>query len=1118
MEKRIASKPRMPRIITLLIFCLLMQQIPALEAVAQEARLTLSLSGVSLKEAIKAVESHTPYVFFYNNSEVDLSRKVSIEVTNAGIKEALAQMLPNHSYRIENYKIILLTQDGGPARARAVSGTVTDTGGQPIIGANIMIKGSTQGTISDLDGRFSIEVANLPATIVVSYIGYVPQEIVVREAHPLNVQLKEDNLALEEVVVVGYGTQKKISVTNAISQISGSELTDRPASNVQQTLQGKLPGVTVLDIGGSPGRTTTNIRIRGITTFNPNETNGASGYDLSKNNALIIVDGIEQDLGTINPNDIESVSVLKDASSTAIYGSRGTNGVILVTTKGAKSGKVQVDIDTYLGLQQANNRPEPMGLEAYMREQQWAYRNTPTGAIPDRFTDESINTWVNATDREKYPLPNTWFQTLLHTAPQYNTSVAISGGSEIIRSRLSLRYFEQEGVIDNNANNLWEGKLSTDFDVSPTIGVNAVLNYRNNNYHYPTVDAGNPLNRFLHGTLWAHPKYDDGTYGLSSQSANPLMDIEKGGLSHTKKDYVTGNLKLDWEIIDGLTFTSQLGLVYNTEYQKNYLNAYVNTDKNTGFVKTVSNNTLTEVRNTAREYTWNNLLTWKKVIARKHDIGLLAGYSQIGTTRTFLSAYRERFYNNDISSIGQGANDGTKSNGGRDEEYGLRSYFGRVNYAFAGKYLLEANGRYDGSSKFTGSKQYGFFPSFSAGWIISEEPFYKFHSTINTLKLRGSWGITGNQSVNLYSYYASLVLQGYNFGSAPASGYRQTSLANTNLGWESTTQTDLGLVATLFNSLEVTVNWYRKVTSDILLNLDIPGTIGLNAPPQNAGVVENRGWEYSFNFRNATSYGLKYNIGGNFSINHNEVTSLKGTGPYFTGNYNTDPYYIIAEGLPINTLWGFKTDGLFQSAEEIQAYRASGHGFNQGNPQPGDVKFIDFNADGVLNAEDMREIGNSFPTYTFGLNTGLSYKNFELNAWFQGAADVDVRLSGALAEMGNQEGFTHKIYENNYWTPENTDARFPRPVKFDLKNLPASDRMIIDASYLRLKNLQLAYTLPLQSWNTTVIKRLRFYVSATNLLTFSKLNEWNLDPEMESGRAQYFPQTSIYTIGCNIQF
>ena len=494
----------------------------------------------------------------------------------------------------------------------------------------------------------------------------------------------------------------------------------------------------------------------------------------------------------------------------------------------------------------------------------------------------------------------------------------------------------------------------------------------------------------------------------------------------------------------------------------------------------------------------------------------MLGYSQIGNTQTFLSAYRERFYNNDIGSIGQGANDGTKSNTGNDAEFGLRSYFGRINYDYDEKYLLEVNARYDGSSKFTGNKQYSVFPSFSAGWRVSKEKFWEpLERSVSDLKIRGSWGVTGNQSVDLYSYYAALTASGYNFGGTAVPGFRQTTLANTNLGWESTTQLDLGLDASFLRKrLNLTVDYYRKITSDILLNLEIPATIGLIASPQNAGTVENKGWEFSLNYRGTPSAsGFSYNLGANLSINENMVTDLKGTGPYIAGS-DIDPRYIIAKGLPINTLWGFKTDGLFQSQQEIIEYGAT----YAANTKPGDVKYVDLNNDRKINADDMTAIGNSFPKYTYGFNSDFSYKNFELNILFQGAAKVDARLAGALAEMGNQEGFTHEIFTNNYWTPENTGARFPRPVKFDLRNVATSDRLVVNGAYLRLKNVQLAYKLPADLIKRVHLNRVRIYASATNIFTISKLNEWNLDPEIPSGRGVYYPQTALYTVGLNLGF
>ncbi|MEJ0106928.1 MAG: TonB-dependent receptor [Bacteroidota bacterium] len=1007
--------------------------------------------------------------------------------------------------------IIHAQQTPAPVINSVLEGTVTDNKTkEPLDGVTIGIKGTTNQTTTNLKGQFTLRTGQkFPYILQVSYVGYKSIEVEANSPQ-LNIELTATEQSLSDVVVVGYGTQKKITLTNSVSQIGGAELTRRPVSNVQQSLQGKLPGVTVQDLGGAPGNSSATIRVRGITTFNINSSN-TSGYDLSKNDALVIVDGSEQRLADLNPNDIETLTVLKDAASTAIYGSRATNGVILVTTKSAKKGVAQVTYDGYYALQRAINRPVQMGLEDYMYEQQAAYSNAGL-AVPSRFTDSSIAIWVSATDRYKYPLPNTWFQTMLKTAPQSSHSISVTGGSDILRSRLSIRYQDQDGIIENYGNKIAEIRLNTDYNVFKNLSFNGNIDYRYNYYNAPTVD---PINNFLHGSLFAVPKYPNGTYGLSTQGNNPLMFDEIGGQTKTRNDYFTGSVQGNWTITKWLTFSSFISARAYFTQGKAYANAYTNKDSITGIVKTVANNSLTETRNNLREYTWNNLLTYQNSFG-KHHVKVLGGYSQIDNVQTFLTAYRERFYNNDIQSIGQGANDATKNNSGYDAEYALRSYFGRINYDFDGKYLLEVNGRYDGSSKFTGSKQYGFFPSFSAGWILSEEKFWSYiKPVVQDLKIRGSYGKTGNQSVDLYSYYASLSLAGYDFGGQSVSGYRQTTLANKELGWESTTQLDLGLDATaLDRRLNITVDYYRKVTNDILLNLNIPATVGLIAPFQNAGSVENKGWEFSFNYNGkATKSKFRYSFGGNLSINTNKVLDLKGTGPYIAGS-DIDPRYIIAKGLPINTLWGYQTEGLFQTQKEIDDYGAT----YAANTKPGDVKYVDRNHDGKIDANDMTVIGNSFPKYTYAVNADFSYQNFELNILFQGAAKVDARLAGALAEMGNQEGFTEKIYANNYWTPDNTGARFPRPVKYDLRNVATSDRLVYDGDYLRLKNVQLAYNIPASLLRNVHIQRLRFYVSGTNLFTISKLNEWHLDPETPSGRAVYFPQTSLYTFGANLQF
>lgn len=1101
------------------------------DASAQELldkRVSVRLENQGLRKVLKEIETQTNIRFAFRPREIPVDLKITLVATNESLRDVLDKTLkPLHvHYQVVGRQIVLSPDNAPvelPARleetslqraANSITGTVKSETGEELPGINVVIKGTTRGTSTDASGNYTID-APANAVLVFSGIGFTTQEVNVANRSRLDVTLVSDNKQLEEVVVVGYGTQKRESLTNAVSQISAAEVSRRPVSNIQQSLQGQMPGVTVLDQGGSPGRSNTSIRIRGVTTFNINNTasagtSSANGqFGLDKNDALVIVDGIEQRLADINPDDVESISILKDAASTAIYGSRATNGVVLVTTKRAKGGKVQVDYNGYYAIQNSINAPKMMDLEPYMRMQVAAYTNAGV-VLPARFSEQSIQTYITTTDREKYPLPNTWFQTMLHAAPQQNHTLSVAGGTESLRTRLSVRYQDQAGIITNYGGKIGEIRVNSDYTISPKIRVSADLNYRYNYSQAPTVD---PIDRFFHGSLWAVPKYPDGTYGLSTQGHNPLMYAEIGGLSKRYADYLVGYVKGEWDILDGLTFSTQIaGRSYLTA-EKNFANAYVNVDKNANVTKTVANNTLTEVRNTLKEYTLINLLTYQKNWGSHNFKGLL-GYSQIGNIQTNLTAYRERFYNNDIQSIGQGTNDGTKSNSGFDAEYGLRSYFARVNYDYDGKYLFEVNGRYDGSSKFTGEKQYSFFPSFSAGWRLSKEAFWEgLQTTVNDLKLRGSWGITGNQSVDLYSYYASLNASGYTFNGAAVQGYRQTNLANTNLGWESTSQLDIGLDASLLrNRLNLTVDYYRKLTSDILLNLDIPATVGLKAPPQNAGSVENKGWEFSLNYRGAkSSSGLSYNLGGNFSINTNKVVDLKGTGPYITGS-DIDPRYIIAVGLPINTLWGYRTDGLFQSQAAIDAYKAT----YAANTRPGDVKYIDANGDGKIDANDMTNIGNSFPKFTFGLNSSFSFKNFDLNLLFQGAAQVDARLAGALAEMGNQEGFTHSIYTNNYWTPERTDARFPRPLKFDLRNVATSDRLLIDASYVRLKNVQLAYSLPTPLASKLRLSRIRAYVSATNVFTISKLNEWNLDPEVGSGRGVYYPQTALYTLGLNL--
>ena len=983
----------------------------------------------------------------------------------------------------------------------AVSGKVVSRTGEGLPGVIVLLKGTSIGATTGADGSYTLTVPDGGGVLIFSFIGFTTREVAVPAGGgTLNVTLTEDTKALEEVIVVGYGTQKKVSLTSAVSQIEGETLERRTTSNVQQALQGQVGGLTILDEGAAPGKENIYMRIRGITTLS------------GDNNPLVIVDGIEQRLTDINPADIESISVLKDASSTAIYGSRAANGVILVTTKRAKEGKVLISYNGYYAVQRSNNTPEHMGLEDYMRLQNIAWTNSTGAPI---YTEEDIQEYINATDRLKYPLPNTWYDAVLHPAPQIENSLSISGGNETIRTRLSLRYRDQEGVIANSGAKIGEMRLNTDFSVSPKIKVSTDINYRYNNILSP-IDENIVFYSMLQTSQWTVPKYPNGTYGISSDGHNPLMYSEIAGTSNTENEYIFGNFKGDWEILKGLKFTTQIGARLDRTNGKNYRNRYEVRDYyNPDIIaKSVPVNSLTEVRNNVKEFTINNLLNYSTTVGG-HYVNVLAGYSQIQNTGGNLSAYRENFYNNDIQSIGQGANNATKSNNGNEYDWGLRSYFSRFNYSYKDKYLFEANGRMDGSSRFLGNNQYSFFPSFSAGWRITEENFWRsaLEKFVDELKLRGSWGKTGNQAVALYSGIPTLGATTYSFNGVPVRGFAQYQMANEDLTWETTTQTNIGIDAQfLRNRISLSVDYYNKITNDILLQLPVPGTIGLTAPPQNAGRVDNKGWEFLAGFQN--DFGkFHMNTNFNFSTNKNTVVNLAGTGPYIN-SFGNETRWITAEGHPIESFWGYKTAGLFQTEEEIKNYPTLYSG-----TAPGDVKYVDLNEDGIISADDMTYLGQSFPKYNFGSNLNFSYKGFNLNLLLQGAAGAKTRLGGALIEMGIWGGFTHDIITDNYWTPEHRDARFPRPLKYDLRNFNFSDKDLMDRTYLRLKNIRLGYDIPTIITKKAGLNRVEVYISSTNLLTFSELNEWNVDPETNDGtRTEAYPQTSVSTIGLNIQF
>ncbi|MDR3253272.1 MAG: TonB-dependent receptor [Tannerella sp.] len=1002
---------------------------------------------------------------------------------------------------------------------RKISGLILDELGEPVTGAVIIEKGATNGVISNGVGEFELTVSE-GAVLQISYIGYLTQSVNVASQSYLRIILTENTQALEEVVVVGYGQQKKLSITGAVGSIK-SESINRLANSTTAALQGVSPGLTILDKGGSPGRANTTLRIRGITTINNSD-------------ALLLVDGVEQRISDVNPDDIDNISILKDASTTAIYGSRAANGVVLVTTKRGSEGDVKINLNTYWGSQDVTNKTTHMESATYMRQQNYAFQNA--GQNP-RYSDTFIQEWTDKhnSDPITYRPANQWQDVVYSSALQQNYSLTVSGGNDKAKGLMGLRYYDQDGIISNFNSDIKEVRVNTDFKPFKGLKLSADANFRVRSSLAPVgaydydVNGGGIFYSMYHATQFVVPRYADGSYGLGNKNANPLALAEQAGDNKQTNNLFIGNLKAELNIFDGLKFTLQYAQRYAYNKTVAFTNAYKIVDTNfldwgatardeaynpsatRQRTRDISRNSMDDYREDISEYTLNTLLNYEKRIG-KHSLQALAGFSQIENKWSHNQAYRQDFYNNYLQSINMGSESSWKSYG-YNNEYALRSYFGRLNYNYDNRYLIEANLRYDGTSRFTGDNQYGTFPSFSAGWRVSNEAFWSdgLRDFISDLKIRGSWGKTGNQTAGLYAFYESYTSTTYNFNNEVVQGYMQTSLANKDLRWEESTQTDIGIDAGfLRNRLTVTADYYYKRTDGILVSLPISGTIGLDAPVQNAAIVDNRGFELALDWRDNTgevSYGLHFNIANN----KNEVISLGGANPTVSGG-TADVITTVREGYAVNSYWGYQTGGLLTQADIDNDYPRY-----DSRMSAGDIKYIDRNEDKKIDAEDMTVIGDEFPRFPYALSANVAWRGFDFSFMFQGVMDAQTRVSGALAEGGNFEGFTLDIFKD-YWTPDNLDARFPKPRKSVDYNAMMSDYWVVEANYIRLKNIQLGYTVPQNLSRLALIDKVRIYLAGSNILTFSPLKEWGLDPEFVSGRFLYYPQTSVYTIGLNLTF
>lgn len=992
----------------------------------------------------------------------------------------------------------------GWAQQKSVTGTVTDEQGVPLAGTNILEAGTSNGVQADFDGNYSISVGE-NATLIFSYVGMLTQNISVAGKSEINVTLIEDAAQLDEVVVVGYGSQKKVNLTGSVETVKADEITRQPVAQASQALAGLVPGLTAVQSSGQPGRDNATIRIRGIGTL-------GSG---AKNNPLILVDGIPDSINGLDPNDIESISVLKDASAAAIYGSRAANGVILITTKRGKEGKIRASYNSYVGVQDQTQNLDFLNSLEYME----AFNDAEPGSFPDSVLDQYRSGAGLGTEA----LPNTDWVDLAFSEPgfQHYHNLSVNGGSEKARVAASISYLDQDGNIANFNFKRYSGRFNTDLKIGEKFEVGFDLNFRREVDRAPgdLQQTTKQINR-LQPLFNAYN--DDGTWGAGFNGGNPIAKIHSGSLDERVTNYFRGVLKLKYKPTDDLSIAATYSPQYNDFDRDNFNATWVWKDGSNAEPETdhLLNNSLLKQTNQAFTDNFNVVINYSKDFG-DHSLSALAGYEFLKFQSETWNANRRRFVLQEFRNLNNGDSD-TQLNSGSSTQNGLESVFGRINYAYKGKYLFEANVRRDASSRFAEGFRASTFPSFSLGWRVTQEDFFPDDSFINNLKIRGSWGQLGNQFIfdnngNAVNFaYASLFGVGNanpTIGGVPIVGGAQSVLANSELQWETGETANIAVDAGMFNNrLTLTGEFYVRKTKDILLDVTIPTSVGFGAPTQNAGEVKNTGYDISLGWQDNIG-DVKYGINFNFADFKNEITSLGGLDQLPPGNT------INRLGEEIGAIYGLKEEGLYQESD------FTGGVLNAGLPVPsfgaiqaGDIKYVDLNDDGVINNEDRTVIGSALSTKNWGFDFFVEYKGFDLSASVIGVGGRDVVLQSDIGYSFFNAGKIQR-WQTDYWTPENTDASLPRLTALSAHhNWRVNETWMHDASYVRVRNITLGYKLPSSVLDKVNLSNARLYISGQNLFTFDNMPD-GIDPLVSNfNQGHFYPISKVFTLGVNVGF
>ena len=1102
---------------------------------SQATRLSFESKNVTIESVFKKIESLSEFKFAYNSTKLDVEKIISLKVDNQTINAILDKILgaADLQYKIVDRYIIITDEyssnssflENSTQQQKSVSGKVTDSSGASLPGVSVVVKGTTNGSITDANGNYSI--SNIPenATLQFSFVGMKGQEVVVEGKSTINVTLAEDAIGLEEVVAVGYGSKKEHAITGAISTIKATEIEGRPITQASQILYGLTPGIYANANTGEAGNGQTTFSIRGVGTLN-----NAS--------ALVLVDGIEAPIDNINPSDIESVTILKDAAAAAIYGSRAANGVVLVTTKRGKfDSKTKVSYNGYFGLSSPTVLPDMVtDNETYLKLYKEAAANSKVSTAG--ITDADIDRYKN--------LPSTnWFDVIFNKqAPIQEHRVSYSSGNDNLSVYASLGYLNQMGIIKKTGFERYNTRVNLDAKITNKLKVGASLSYsfsvadlavkEGPEYNSTNTDVNSLTGKgslAFEAALTQHPiapVYDShGRYATLEQKLGVQRNRNNGQaildneFLVQKDSKFLGDIYAEYELIHNLKIKGSAALNnQQTGYvdtRKQYSNYDPVTEKLVS--TTVPGSYLTDVQEFPQNVTLVLQASYEKIIGN-HNFSSLLGYNQESATLKTNANIQTNFSTTSLVTLGNGAT--TLVAKTTQGEWAMRSVFGRFSYEYAGKYLFEATVRRDGSSRFGANNRYGIFPSFSTGWIVSNEKFWN-KNIINLLKFRGSWGMLGNQNTELYPFASQVGMNNnYSLNNTNTGGGAIIVMGNPDLKWESTTTTDLGVNLKLFKSkLSFDADYFIRDTKDILTPINNPLTLGITFPTIiNAASVQNKGWEFSSGY-NFVIGKVNASIGGNLTYMENKVTAIN---PTLSSNddkvqLNGPSNVWLINGEPINTIYGYKMQGIFQSVEEIAS--AADHSLF-GTPQPGDFRLQDTDKDGKITIKDRVVLGDRQPKLLYGFNFKFNYKGFEISALFQGVGTHYIyqsRQVGPFAFAGIRKFWLDR------WTPENPSNTMPR-VWIDrsgyngatIETLPSSF-WVQDLAYLRLKTLQVGYTIPKMVFDDLHIESLRVYLNADNLLTFTKYKDF--DPERLTTQ-QYvtnsLPQLKIITAGINITF